>query len=448
MEKLKKLLIIVSLIVTAILILLGTIENGILLTILSLVIIYLFVNNVKIKKFPIFLILFCLLTKIISVVILNVNILADYYHMYEASIRLIGGDYSFYKEAYFMTWGYQLFHVFYQALMLKIFNNVLFLKILNCIYSTVITVIIYQIVKKVSSEKSARIVSLLYAISLYPLYLNCVLGNQQLSFMFLIIGIYIFLFKKQDVKNLIIVGLLIGLSNLERPEGIIYILTIIIYLIVTNKKALDIAKKVFIILLTYFIVTKVPSYIMIKQGINEIGLNNTNPEWKFLMGFNDKSNGKNSMEDEKYFGDVERQKDVIIKRVTNIKALPKLMYNKVKIQWLYDDLEDTFNVKNSTQFSDKFMLVFLNYVKIINLVIIVIMFIGILKTKTFDNTYYFWIINMLIYFGVYLLIEVSARYYFNPQISVLITSSLGIELILNKISKPKKKTRYRKQKKQ
>ena len=156
--------------------------------------------------------------------------------MYEASQNMINKDFSFVNKLYFLTWGYQLFHVFYEAFVLGIFNDIIILKILNCIYSTVITIMVYLITKKISSENAARISSLLYSITLYPLYLNSVLGNQQLALMLMLIGVYILLFKQNNIKNLVIVGILIALSNLERPEGIVYIVTIIVYFIFSNEK--------------------------------------------------------------------------------------------------------------------------------------------------------------------------------------------------------------------
>ena len=40
-------------------------------------------------------------------------------------------------------------------------------------------------------------------------------------------------------------------------------------------------------------------------------------------------------------------------------------------------------------------------------------------------------INLLIYFGVYLLIEVNARYYYNPQIAVILVGGIGLEYVTN-----------------
>lgn len=42
----------------------------------------------------------------------------------------------------------------------------------------------------------------------------------------------------------------------------------------------------------------------------------------------------------------------------------------------------------------------------------------------------FFVINALVYFGVYLLIEINARYYYNPQIAVIILGGLGLDRVI------------------
>jgi len=56
----------------SILIFISSFENGILLSLLSLIIIYLFVDKVKIKNFTLFLILFSLITKLAAVIVLKI----------------------------------------------------------------------------------------------------------------------------------------------------------------------------------------------------------------------------------------------------------------------------------------------------------------------------------------------------------------------------------------
>ena len=74
--------------------------------------------------------------------------------MYDASQELINGTSNYKNMPYFLTWGYQMGHVFYQALLLNINNSVLFLKIINCIVSSLTVAFVYLFCNKVSSNKS------------------------------------------------------------------------------------------------------------------------------------------------------------------------------------------------------------------------------------------------------------------------------------------------------
>lgn len=431
MDKLTKVLSLVVLIVIGILITIGSLENGILLSILSFAFIILFIKKTKIRNFSLFLIIFSLVTKLIAAFIIKVPLAPDYQTMYDASTNVINGDFSFMKSGYFIAYGYQLGHVFYQALILKIINSIFALKVMNCIFSTIITLLIYLILKKFTKEDTARIVTLVYSISLYPIYLNSILGNQQLSLMLFLLGIYMLLTKKSTILNGIIIGVLFALGNIERPEGIIFILTLIIYNIFTLKNIKIILKSTLPIIVVYFLITEATSFALIKSGASETGLGSSDPYWKFLIGFNYDYNGKNNLEDYEFTVDPELEKEEVIKRVTDFKKMPNLFYNKIKIQWLYDDLDTTFNATNTTLFSQNIIKLGVNYIKMMNLIIIFLAFVGIIKNNMSNKIPLFFMINTIIYFGVYLLIEVSARYYYSPNIAIIILSSLGLERILN-----------------
>ena len=431
MEIIKKVFLIFILFILSILIVIHSIENGLLLAIFSILFIIFFVKKFKIKKFALFLILFSFIIKIIAVLILKTPMAADYQAMYDASLKAVNGDFSFVSDGYFLAYGYQLGNVFYQFIVLKIINNVVILKILNCVYSTVITFLIYKITQKFVKEDTARITSLIYSISLYPIYLNSILGNQQLSLMLFLIGIYILLTKKNSLLNAVVIGILFALGNLERPEGIIYITTLIIYNIITLKKIKPILKNTIPVLVTYILLTQMFSFVLVKTTSNKLGFRNADPYWKFLIGFNYEYNGKNNVEDYDFTIDPNLEKQEIIKRVSDFKKIPGLFYNKIKIQWLYDDIDTSFNAVNSTQFKQSLLKFIIEYIIAINIIVIVFAFIGIIKNKKLHSSTYFFIFNLFIYFAVYLLIEVSARYYYNPQICVIILSSYGIERFIS-----------------
>lgn len=421
----------------------GSITNGIILSIISIVILYLFVEKIEIKKFGLFIFVISLIIKIISIIFLKIPIKADYELMYNASLDVLKGDFSFANNYYFGTFGYQLGNVFYQALVLKIINSANALRVLNCIYSSVITLIIYLLIKRFSKEKTARFISLFYTISLYPTYLNSVLGNQQLSLMLIMIGVYIFLTKEKKISNLILIGFFIALGNLERTEGIIYIACIIVYSLLYEKINIKTIKSISIILFVYFLINISVSNIVLKSGINEIGLKNNNPNWKLLTGLNVEDSGKYSSSDQdKYISDSNLEKEIIKQRLTDYKNLPKLFYRKINVQWQYSDLTETFNAKNNKQFSQFIINTLAGYTRCMNYFILLAVLIGQCKNKM-TNIEKFFMLNICAYFIIYLFIEVNARYYFNPQTSIMILSAAGIETTIKYLNKIHKKDKIK-----
>lgn len=413
----------------------GSIVNGIFLSILSIGFIFLFVKKIEIKRFGLFLFIVSLTIRIVSIIVLRIPIRADYELMYNGSVGLANGDLNPINNSYFYTFSYQLGNVIYQALILKVFNNPEILRILNCIYSSVIVLLIYLLVKRFSKEKTARFVSLFYMISLYPMYLNSVLGNQPLSLMLLFLGVYIFLTKKLKIYNLVLIGFLIALGNIERSEGIIYIASIVVYLLLNEKININVLKNIFIIVLVYFFVNFSASFLVIKSGISEMGLKNSNPYWKLLTGLNLEDSGKYSSSDQDlYIDDIELEKKIIVQRLTDYKNLPKLFYRKINVQWLYSDLNETFNIKNNVKMNSFLTNTFCGYAKCMNYFILICAFVGQIKNKM-NNIEKFFMLNFCAYFVIYLFIEVNARYYYNPQVSIMILSAVGVEKFINIINK-------------
>ena len=177
--------------------------------------------------------------------------------------------------------------------------------------------------------------------------------------------------------HLLIAGVLIGLGNIERPEAIVYLLTIFIYYVFTLKDVKLILKNTAIVVVSSLLITNLASFVLIKSGVSEIGLKNTNSYWKFLLGFNYEYNGKNNAEDDQYGDSLEKEKEVLLERITDVKRIPGLFYNKIRIQWLYSDLEFSFNANNTSAVSNKVMGLAINYIKVINIFVIGLAFVGI-----------------------------------------------------------------------
>ena len=173
-EKLSKLLTYVGIVILSLMLLLYLFTNNIILLVLA-GIISIFISNRKIKHFGLILFIVSFVIRLIFIVVAKFPQVFDFATLLEASEMFAKGDYSFNTWFHFHTWGYQTAFVIYQGILLKLFNSIFLLKLLNVIYSSLIVVIVYKLGLKISkNEKSARIVSLLYMIFPFYLFLNSV----------------------------------------------------------------------------------------------------------------------------------------------------------------------------------------------------------------------------------------------------------------------------------
>ena len=189
---------------------------------------------VKENKFIVFIFLFSFIIRLGVILLVDTPIISDFKMMYDAALEVVNGTDSYKSMGYFITWGYQMGHVLYQAFLLSIINSVFFLKIVNCIVTSLTVVFVYLISRRICSERSAKISSILYSIFLFPLLLNSVLTNQFLPALIILIALYILLninFKKKFVISSVIVGILLGLSNIFRSETIVIVFSILLYFV-------------------------------------------------------------------------------------------------------------------------------------------------------------------------------------------------------------------------
>lgn len=437
----------------AFLIILGTlflslfIKNTILFAIISLLVIYLVVTKIKFKRFALFLFIFSLITRIIAIFLLKTPIEYDFEVLYNATIQLLNGDLSYNDLPYFKLWGYQIGQVCYQALLLKIWNNVLIIKIINCLISSGTVLLIYLISKEIFKEKTARITGLLYSIFMFPLLFNSVLSNQILSTFLSYLAIYIMFSKRFDNQRVWIryplVGLLMGLSEIIRPEGIVFITTIIVFFIYYLRKdnILSSIKKCGGIIVSYFIITTLASFILTVTNISSVGLSNSDPLWKFVLGFNHETVGMYSNEDVYLTGNKELELEIIKDRTFGrIEDIPILFVKKIRNFWFLPDISwsngylygNTLKILGHEVQGNDINEILNGFNKNIYYIMYICLFLGLYKTrKSYKNELsYFLIILSCVYLGVYLLIEIMPRYAYCPQVALFILSGFGIEYVL------------------
>ena len=440
-EKLSKILTYIGIVILSLLLILYLFTNNIILLLVA-GLMSIFISTRKIKHFGLILFIVSFIIRLIFILVANFPQVYDFKTLLDASNMFARGDYSFNTWFHFYTWGYQTAFVIYQGVLLKLFNSIFILKLLNIIYSSLIVVIVYKLGLKISkNEKSARIVSMLYMIFPFYLFLNSVLLNSHLATLLSYLGIFFLLKEEPKYKDYLIGGILIAFGNIIRPEGIIIILTLLIYKIITFKK--ENIKKIIISLLiflsSYFIICNGASFIVKASNINPSGLENKDPLWKFLLGFNYETCGYYIDSDSKYQIDKETEINEIKRRVfEDIPRTGKLMICKVDRFWLSSGLDDEMGSFNDKEFNilginikfSRIKDIAIGLNKGINIVILSLMLLGlIVNRKNIKNEILFLLIMILITFGIYLFIEIQPRYLYFIHVAVFALSTLGINYL-------------------
>lgn len=431
------------------------IKNSLLFGLVSIVGIFAFTSKVKIKKFSLFLFIYSLVVRLIAIFVLKTPIESDFKVLYDASLDLLNSDLSFNTLGYFKLWGYQTGQVVYQAILLSIWNDVLIIKIANALFSSGTIVLIYLISKELFKEKTARIVSLLYSVFLFPLLFNAVLSNQILSTFLTYLGIYLLFAKRFDnLNNWIrypLIGIVLGLANVIRPEGIVILTTLIVFIIITFKKKeiKSQLSKIACIFAGYYIIVTVCSMLLVVTNVSPIGLSNKDSLWKFVLGFNHETVGMYDVNDEWAVGNREEEIKLIKERTLgSIEKLPILFVKKTRNFWFSSDIYWSNNYLDNKQVNilgadingTDINEILINYNSIIYYFMYGLLFLGLYVTrkKVKNNLVKFLTILTCVYIGVYLLIEIMPRYAYLPQIVLFILSGYGIEYLFNLLEEKKK----------
>ena len=392
-------------------------------------------------KIIIFLFLFAFVIRIGVILWIDTPVISDFKTMLDASKELVNGTDAYKSMPYFICWGYQMGHVIYQAILLNIINSITFLKIVNAIVTSSTVIMIYLIGKELSNTKAAIIISIIYSIFLFPLLLNTVLTNQLLPMLLILIAIYLWMKKKKENKLMpVIIGILLGISNMLRSETIVIIIAFVSYTIFLmikkeNRKALII--NLCLIIISYFTLTTATSFVLKATDISPSGLENKNSSWKFLEGLNIETRGRYSEDDAvKYSYDKKKTTKELKKRIQEEwQQYPLLFAKKTKILWLNSDLSWSLgHIENQEDLKlyEGINQIFIYFFVIMSLLSAITLF-----KKTYKKEQILILLILFVYFGVYLFIEVMPRYAYSLQIFEALLASITLGYILDnkKISK-------------
>ena len=445
--KLSKLFVYFSVVVFAFVLFLYLFTSNFIWLVLALGLSLFIARNEKIKKFGLLLFVVSFLVRLAVIIVLNFPQVYDFATLLDASHMFASGDYSFKQWWHFHTWGYQTGFVIYQGFLLKLFNSEFLLKLLNVLYSSLLVLFIYKLGKRISDEKSARVASILYMIFPFYLFLNTVMVNSHLATILMYFGILFLIKKEKSFKDYLIAGVFISLGNIIRPEGIIVVLTLLVYefFLFNKRDVINAVIRVVSFLIVYFSIGCFASFLVVKSGVNPSGLSNKDPLWKFVLGFNYETCGYYNDDDSKYQVDRETEINIIKERAFgDLSRTGKLMLCKIDHFWLSSGLDmetGSFNDKHvsvlgiDVSFSDLSDIA-VDFNQGVHIFIFSMFLLGIfVNRKKLSNEALFLLIMCVITFFVFLFIEIQPRYAYFIHISLIILASLGIKSVYEFIRK-------------
>lgn len=411
--------------------------------IVVIVLAFLVSRKIKVKRFWILLLVVSFLIRLAAIVVFNFPQTTDFKLMYECALKFVNHDFSWNSTAYFMMWPYQSGFVVYEGLLLKLINNIYFLKVLNIIYESLLVVLIYYFSRRFVKDESARVAAILFMVYPYNIYLGTTLANHHIATILSYLGIVFLLSRKKKPYYFIVAGILIGLSNVLRPEGIIIIFSYLLFMIFNLKKD-NFKKEVLgflILLVSYGGINLICSNLIILSGVNNDGLKNTNPLWKFVLGFNGDSCGYYDSNDEVYINDKEKELEIIKERL-NPSNVGRLVLCKTNRMWLSNKIDVKDSSYDKAYYIGNIKIKFNDLANVVSLTnhyiflfVMVMMILGVFRNRKdiINNESLFFLIMVVVAYFVFLLIEIQPRYLYLIHPSIFILSAYGIEEVMKKI---------------
>lgn len=349
---------------------------------------------------------------------------------------------------YFSKYAYQSGYFVYAMIISKIFGYHIFaIQFLNVIYQALILLITYLFVIKIfNNVKMARLSILILMIDLDWFALNSQASNQYLGSLLYLVTLYLIMQNK--LKYYILAGITLTGGCLIRPIGPVVIAGIVVYALIyllLKNKDYHATLKAFLTIAIYFVLFAIAGWGIKTSGINEYGLTNNDPEWKFVTGLNYQSAGTYSPDmnqlidpskSRKQMSKVEyKQLHTEIAYLNQNHAWLSLFVHKTQGLWSSRTMAtDAANIR--LIHSDKTVnrINFLAYVG--SIILIIFSWVGSLqlfRTK-FDDKLYLLLLPLMAFAVVQLLIEVQGRYRIEFLPVIAVVGSLGIYQVLHVLS--------------
>lgn len=382
-------------------------------------------------------------------ILFPVRPVSDFGAIMNASWQLSTGDTSYRDSNYFMTWGFNIGQVIYQAVILKIFGSELAIAILNAFFNIGSLYLSYLIAKKLYSGTAAGLAMIIFGGMFFALTYSGIASNQHLFLLISLAALYQYMVmikqEQNHLKGFLRIGSLLSIANIIRPEAIIFVMAMICDQLFSQKINRQAIKKAAGLIASYLVVGLVLGQMAIWGGVSNIGFKSANPWFKFRTGLNLTTMGGYSSQDqglitqmmiEKKITAAQADRELLITRLKdpnfNLVRFVKLAIKKLIIMWTGGRLY---------WFNDKGLVLspavaeLERYDNFIVLVLAVLGLIGLWRRKLNAVCY-----ALFLTVGIYTLIEIQSRYTLTSFYLMAILAAGGLDnlwrLLLQKLTQP------------
>lgn len=414
------------------------------------------------RRFTLWLALICLSVRLIAVFTLETPIVSDFMLLHDTARSLAHGDPSaIQNNYYFAIWAYQTFFVMFEAVFLAVWDDPLCLRLVNVLFSTGTVVLAYRILKTYVRPAAAQTAALMACIFPFFAALPAVLTNQISSAFFFVLGLWLLL--STDTEQLKfwrypLAGAALGIGQLLRPEGLIILTSLAAWMVFSviahPKEAKRVVLGVLTLAVVYLTLCKGADLAVRASGINDSGLRNGYPGWKFVVGLNQKGEGSYTEElwwplfhtlDENYQAtEATRTLQSRLIRENAPQSLPQfggLMLKKLDTMWLKSGLTTSNGPlghidRKSSYGIDTAVDILEDFDRGLFFMALTLAAIGLLGRRRSPDEYipYFIVFASVVIFAV---IEAQTRYAYLPQIFVFMSAAFGLDRIGEKLQKNK-----------
>lgn len=390
---------------------------------------------------------------------LQPGIYSDYRLFYDAAMNLLTGKTVTIVEsgpAYFSSWAYQSGIVMWEKLWLRFWKDPMCLKLVHAVLSSGIACLVYRMLLGWVSRAAAQAASLL--LSVFPFFLtyHVVLSNSIPSVFFFTLGLWILVSpdcKKLGFGRWPLAGIMIEAGNILRCEGIILLVSVIAWAVFTCVRHPEAVRKTLLgmaVLLaaTVLVHASADTYLKV-TGLNPNGLANLVPEWKFVLGLNDESNGGYSEEDSEILWSTLDENDLPTQQTHDIlhamirerlsvgpDKLLDLLSRKLNHLWNMDALYETY-IGIETDPEERGTFSALNnrvrasaFDRGLFFIALGLAVLGLWGCEQYPTQAYLPFFVFFATFCAMLLVEVQPRYAYLPQIYVFAASAFGLDRLL------------------